>query len=177
MTNKRFNLIVPVLMLVLVMAALGACASSRQYTVLNEPLAPDNRSAVVYFYDLSSTEAEIWDGEKPVGAFAGLPMSKAGCLQWQTTPGAHTFVARRTNNAHLKMNLQANRTYYIEVARIPSPIGTIVTLREIDKEREEAIKRRYRLENITFSDEWRQDFASQNNGKRLTDVRAYLASI
>ena len=176
MTNKRLKMLIPAFALVLGMTVLASCAS-KKYTVLNESLTPDNRSAVVYFYDLSSTKAEIWDGERPVGIFEGVPMTAAGCLQWRTTPGAHTFVARRTNNAHLKMNLQANRTYIIEVAKIPSPVGTIVALREIDKEREETIKRRYRLENITFSDEWRQEFAAQNNGKKLNEVKAYLAGI
>ena len=176
MTNKRFKFVIPVIALVLGMALLASCAS-KQYMVLDEPLKPDSRTAVVYFYDLGSTKAEIWDGEKPIGIFEGLPMTSAGCLQWKASPGSHTFLARRTNNAHLKMNLQANRTYLVEVVNIPAPYGTYVALKQIDEEREETILKRYRITDITFSDEWRQDFASQNNGKKLSEVKAYLAGL
>ena len=179
MTNKSFKLVMPVLALVFVITVFGGCASSgKSYVVLDSHLVPDNRSAVVYIYDIGSSNAEIWDGETAVGTFEGVPSSRAGCIQWRTTPGARTFIARRTNNANLKLNLQVNRTYNLEVVYIPSPgRSRFVALREIDQERVDSLRRRYRFEDITYSDEWRQNFANENNGRRLNAVREYLAGL
>ena len=177
MANKRFRLVMPALALVFGMALFCACASSA-YTVVEDPIRPDNRSAVVYFYDFTSTKAEVWDGEKPVGTFDGTPMTSAGCMPWKTTPGSHTFVARASNNANIKMSLQANRIYYVEVRSIPSPpFTTFVAMRELTAEQENTYRNRYRILEMSYSDEWRQDFLAYQNFKRLKDVQTYLASI
>ena len=93
-------------------------------------------------------------------------------------PGAHTFVAVSSNKSHIRVNLQANRTYLFEIVKLPSPpFTTFLSLREIDQEREDRILNRYRIEDFSFSDEWRQNFANENNGRRQNAVRAYLAGL
>ena len=180
MANKRFRpalAISTLLMMVLGMAFLGACASAK-YTVMQEPPKPDNRSAVVYIYGSSSTKAEVWDGEKPVGTFDGGPWSAIGCMPWRATPGSHTFVAKSSNTVHTTMNLQANRSYYIEVHTVPSPpFTTLIIMRELNQDQETAFRKRYKIKNMSFSDEWRKDFLAYQNGKRLKEVQAYLQKI
>ena len=166
--------------LVALVAVIGvSCSSAPPFIVLDEPIQPDNRSAVVIFLQSSSTEAQIWDGEKPVGTFEGMKGSSRYCLFWKTTPGAHTFVARSSNFVHEKMNLQAGRTYYIRIQKvIPSPpYTTLIRTEQLTKQDYDEFmdKSSYlKTTKIEIDNNWREDFLAENNGKRLNDIREYL---
>ena len=164
------------LLVALGMTVLGACASSKAYMVLDEEIKPDSRSAVVIFLGSSSTKAQVWDGEKPVGTFRDTPSSSMNCMFWRTTPGAHTFVGRSSNYVHTKMNLQANRTYYIRIHEIPAPYATPITMNEVTKAQYDEFRERWRIRDIEYDDGWREKFLAENNGKWQKDIREYLAT-
>jgi len=177
MVNKRFMLKMTVL--VLGIALLGACASAPPFIVLKEPIKPDSKSAVVIFLQSGSTEAQVWDGEKPVGTFKNMSASSRYCMYWKTTPGAHIFVAKSVNTVHKRMNLQANRTYYIRVYDIPSPIPytTMVAINEITKQDYEEFMDKSKFlktTNIEFDNKWREEFLAEDKGKWLKEIKDYL---
>ena len=176
MADKRFKWGMTALALALGMTFLGACASSSAYTVLDEQPKPDGRSAIVVFLGSNSTKAQVWDGEKPVGTFRGTPGSSMNCIHWRATPGAHTFVGRSTNFVHVKMNVQANRTYYIRVHEIPAPYATPIAMNEVSKQQYDEFRERWRIKDLEFDDEWRRNFLDENDGKWQKDVREYLAT-
>jgi len=173
MVNKRFMLGMSALTLVLGMMVLGACASS-PYIVLQEPIKPDSKNAVVIFLGSSSTKAQVWDGEKPVGTFKGTPSTSMNCIFWKTAPGSHIFVGRSTNFVHQRMNLQANKTYYIRIHEIPAPYSTPITMNEVTKQQYDEFIERWNIRNIEYDNNWRQDFLAENDGKWLRDIREYL---
>jgi len=158
-----------------------SCSSSAHFITLEGPIKPDSKSAVVVFFGRSLTKAQIWDGEKPVGTFEGTPLSTMNLIFWKTTPGAHTFVARSSNFVNKKMNLQADRTYYIRIDKmlVSPPFTTIVFVEELTrKEYDEAIDKWLKLKNkltlMEFDNKWRSEFLAENNGKNLKDIREYL---
>jgi len=175
MENKRFMLGMTVLALVLGITVLGACVSASPYILLEEPMKPDSKSAVVVFMSTSSSKAQVWDGEKPVGTFKGSPYASMNCLFWKATPGAHTFVGRSTNFAHIKMNLQANKTYYIQIHEIPAPYATPIAIsEETQKDYEEFTAPWRTVKFIEYDDKWREDFLAEDNGKWLKEMKEYL---
>jgi len=153
--------------------SLTGCASPR-YKLLDEPLKPDSRNALVIFLGSSSTKAQIWDGEKPVGTFNGTPSTSMNCIFWKATPGAHTFVGRATNYVHIRMSLQANRTYYIRIHEIPAPYVTPIAMNEVTQQQYDEFIGRWRIRNMEYDDNWRQEFLAEDNGKWLKDIREYL---
>ena len=178
MKNKRFMLVMTVL--VLGITILGACASAR-YVTLSEPMKPDSKSAVIIFFGRSFVKAQVWDGEKPVGTFEGTPMSTYNCIFWRVTPGAHTFVGRATNYVNTKINIQANKMYYIRLRDLPSPIPytTLIAMYEAPKkEYDEVIEQWMKLGNkltlMEYDNKWREDFLAEDKGKWLKDIRDYL---
>jgi len=173
MLNKRFMSGMTALVFVLGITVLGACASS-PYIVLDEPIKPDSRNAVVIFLGSSSTKAQVWDGEKPVGTFKGTPSSSMNCIFWKVSPGSHTFVGRATNFVHVRMNLQANRTYYIRVHEIPAPYVTPIAMNEVTKQQYDEFIERWRIRNIEYDNEWREELLAEDNGKWLKEIREYL---
>ena len=183
MVDNRFRLKMTVLVpltlftLVLGMTALSSCASSSSYILLEEEIKPDNRSAVVVFLGSNSTKAQIWDGEKPVGTFRDTPGTSMNCIHWRTTPGSHTFVGRSTNFVHVRMNLQANRAYYVRIHEIPAPYATPIAMNEVSREQYDEFRERWRIRDLEYDDEWRKDFLAENDGKWLKDIREYLATV
>jgi len=156
---------------------LGACASAPPFIVLKEPIKPDGKSALVVFLQSGSTEAQIWDGEKPVGTFKNMPSSSRYCMYWKTTPGARIFVARSTNTIHKRMNLQAGRTYYIRIYVIPAPYTTPITMEELSMQDYDEFMNKSKFlktTNIEFDNKWRTEFLAENNGKWLKEIREYL---
>jgi len=178
MFNKKNFIKLGMMALTLGLMVLGACSSSPPYIVLEEPMKPDSRSAVVIFMQFNSTNAQIWDGERPVGTFDGLSASSRYCLFWKTAPGAHIFVGRSSNFVHKRINLQAGRTYYIRVHTVPSPpYTTLIVMEEQSKQDYDDFMAKsniFRTTNIQFDDEWRKAFLAENDGKRLKDIREYL---
>ena len=155
---------------------LAACASSS--TLLDEPLMPDARTAVVVFMSDKTSKAQVWDGEKPVGSFKETPGAAQNCIFWRTAPGAHTFVARSTNFVNKRMTLAANRTYYIRIRTIPAPYTTPIAINEATKKDYDDFIAPWRtVKFLTFDDEWRKNFVTVNDGKWLNDVREYLKTI
>ena len=173
MVNKRFMLGMTVMAVVLGITVLGACASS-PYIVLEEPLKPDSRSALVIFLGTSSTKAQIWDGEKPVGTFKGTPSTSMNCIFWKATPGAHIFVGRSTNFVHKRMNLQANKTYYIRIYTIPAPYVTPIAMNELTKQEFDAYVAIRTTKYMEYDNKWREGFLAEDGGKWLKDIREYL---
>ena len=170
---------IKVFALVALVAAIGvSCSSAPPFTTLQEPIKPDSKSAVVIFLQSSSTEAQVWDGEKPVGTFNGLKASSRYCMFWKTTPGAHTFVARSSNFVNTRMNLQAGRTYYIRVHKIPSPpYTTLIAMEEYSKQDYDDFMSKSKFlktTDIEFDNEWRKEFLAENNGKNLNELKEYL---
>jgi len=175
MVNKKFFLGMTVLILGIMVS--GACSSSPPYIVLEEPIKPDSKSVVVIFLQSSSTEAQVWDGEKPVGTFKGMSSRSRYCMYWKTTPGAHTFVARSTNIVHKKMNLQAGKTYPIRIHVIPAPFTTPIVMEELSKQDYDEFMDKssfLKTTNIEFDDKWREEFLAEDNGKWLNEIREYL---
>ncbi|MDR0496008.1 MAG: hypothetical protein LBH42_00170 [Treponema sp.] len=160
-------------MLAMGMIVLSGCASSK-YMVLNEQMKPDARTAVVIFLGSSSTKAQIWDGERPVGTLKGTPSSSMNCIHWRATPGAHTFVARSTNFVHVRMILLPNRIYYVRIHAIPAPYANPIAMNEVSKQQYDEFRERWRIRDIAYDDQWRKDFLAEQNGKWLKDVREYL---
>jgi len=174
MVNERFMLGMTALAVVLGITVLGSCASS-PYIVLEEPLKPDSKSALVIFLGTSSTKAQLWDGEKPVGTFKGTPSTSMNCIFWKATPGAHIFVGRSSNFVHQRMNLQANRTYYIRIHVVPAPYTTPITMKEATKQDyDDFIAPWRKVRNLEFDDKWRKEFLAENDGQWLKDIREYL---
>jgi len=180
MVKKRLMLVMTV---VLGIAFLGACASAR-FSTLDEPLKPDSKSAVVIFVARSFVKSQVWDGEKPIGTFEGTPVSTLNCLFWKTTPGAHTFVARATNFVNVKMNLQANKTYYIQILDLPSPVPltTLIIMNEVTKQKYDEIVDQWKklgnkLTLMEYDSKWREDFLAEDKGKWLKDVKEYLKTV
>jgi hypothetical protein len=155
-----------------------SCASPPPFITLEKPINPDSKSAVVIFLQSASTEAQVWDGEKPVGTFKGLSGSSRYCLYWKTTPGAHTFVARSSNFVHKKMNLQAGKAYYIRIHTIPSPpFTTLIVMEELTKQDYDEFMEKssfLKTTNIEFDNKWREEFLAEDDGKWLTETREYL---
>jgi len=181
MLNKQFMSGMKTLVLVLGITALSACASSGRFVTLEEPLKADGKNAVIIFFGRSFTKAQVWDGEKPIGTFDGTPISTMNCLFWKTTLGAHTFVGRSTNYVHKKMTLQANKTYYIQVIDLPSPVPftNLIAIKEVTKqEYDEAMDQWKKLGNklllMEYDNKWREEFLAEDNGKWLKDIKDYL---
>jgi len=169
------------LRVIAIMAAIGfsfaACASQPPYILLEEPVKPDSKSAVVIFLQNSSTNAQIWDREKPVGTFKDVSSSSRYCLFWKTTPGAHIFVASSTNTVHKRINLQANKTYYIRIHVIPAPYTTPIIMEELTKQDYDEFMGKsnfLKTSLIEFDDKWREDFLAEDSGKNLKEIREYL---
>ena len=173
MVNKRFRTGLTSLALVLGMTVLGSCSSAK-YIILEEQLKPDAKTAVVIFLGSSSTNAQLWDGEKPVGTFKDTPSSSMNCIFWKAAPGSHTFVARATNTVHEKMSLQANRTYYIRVHEIPAPFVTPIAMNTVTKQQYDEFRERWRIRDMEYDDEWRKEFLAEDNGKWLKEIKEYL---
>ncbi|MDR2951711.1 MAG: hypothetical protein LBU82_00555 [Treponema sp.] len=150
------------------MAVMGACSS----TPPPEPVLPDEQSAVVYF--LGGQGGSVWDGETPIGEF---DTSKFGVVMqnmpWKTTPGEHFFIVNRFNWVTMRANLQANKTYYVQIVNVPNPVPfarDMVALRVLDpKDGPEFLKTWN--ETAVFTDEWRSKFAQ---GKLLQEVKENL---
>ena len=167
------------LVLVLGIAVLAACGSTG-HTVVEEPLQPDARSAVVIFMQYEKTDAQVWDGETPIGTFKGLSRSSRYVMSWKTTPGAHIFVVRTTNFAHKRMTLQAGRTYYFRVYGVAAgPLNTLtfIAIAEENKKYYDEFMAKsnvLKTTHIQFDDDWRKDFVTANDGKWLNDIREYI---
>jgi len=171
MFNKKNFIKLGMMALTLGLMVLGACSSSPPYIVLEEPMKPDSRSAVVIFMQFNSTNAQIWDGERPVGTFDGLSASSRYCLFWKTAPGAHIFVGRSSNFVHKRMNLQANRTYYIRIHVVPAPYSTPITMNEATKQDyDDFIAPWRKVRNLEFDNKWREEFLAEDNGIWLKDI-------
>jgi hypothetical protein len=165
--------------IIALVAVIGAsCSSAPPFITLDEPIKPDSKSAVVIFLQFGSTDAQIWDGEKPVGTFKNMPASSRYCMYWKTTPGAHNFVARSSNFVNKKMNLQANRTYYIRIHDLPSPpYTTLIAMEELSKKDYDDFMSKsnfLKTTNIEFDNKWRADFLAENDGKWLKELKEYL---
>jgi hypothetical protein len=170
MTRKRILLGIPVIALVLTMAALGACASSA-YTSI-DPVMP-NQNVVIYFRGSADLNTgSIWDGEKPIGDYneKGLPM--VPIFVYETTPGEHYFIAHASNWVTMRVNLEANKRYFIGISSVPSPpFTTFIAMYPMDAaDLEEAIASRW-SDTLAFTDEWRAEFAQ---GKLLAEVKENL---
>jgi len=158
-----------------------SCSSSASFIALDKPVRPDSKSAVVIFFGRSFTKAQVWDGEKPVGTFDGTPLSTMNHIFWKTTPGAHTFVARSSNYVNKRMNLQADKTYYIQIDKmvVSPPFTTLIFVEELtqkgyDEVIEKWKKAKNKLTLMEFDNKWRTAFLAENNGKNLKDIREYL---
>lgn len=152
--------------LVFGLAILGACSSVPKGASAIEPPVPDESSAVVYFR--TTVDSAVWDGTTPVGEFSGImPLN----LVWKTTPGTHYFMANASNWIKMRAELEANKSYYVQVYEVPQPLNivTFVAMSVMEPDAGEA--NRDSLKNIVFSDEWRAEYAQ---GKRLEEAQENL---
>jgi len=166
MKKSNFWLGIQAIALVFGMTILGACASAPAV----DPILPDEKSAVVYFYGYRSDGASVWDGETPIGDFGEGPV--VGYLAWKTTPGEHYFLSNTFNWNVMKASLKANNTYYVKLESIPNPIPfakNMVVMRPLEAEDGEAWFKKSRTK--TFTDEWRAKFAQ---GKILEEAKEQL---
>jgi len=173
MANRLFMSGMMALAVVLGITVLGACGSS-PYILSDEPVKPDSKSAVVIFLGDSSSKAQVWDREKPIGTFKGTPSTSVNCIFWKTTPGSHIFVGRATNFVHERMNLQANRTYYIRIRTIPAPYVTPIAMSQLTKQEFEDYTSIRKTRYMEYDDNWREEFLAEDKGKYLDDIREYL---
>ncbi|MDR2952388.1 MAG: hypothetical protein LBU82_04015 [Treponema sp.] len=153
---KRKLTLEMLIMALLGMAVLGACVSTP-----SEPVLPDSKTAVVYFFGYRSDEATVWDSLTPIGDFSEGP--RIGNIAYKTTPGEHYFLANTFNWATLRANLKANKTYYVRLAWIPNPVPyakNFVAFDVLNQEDGESWFNKSRTGE--FSNEWRADFAKDN---------------
>jgi hypothetical protein len=166
MTKKNFRLGMSVTAFLLGMAVLGSCA-----TTPSEPVLPDSKTAVVYFFGYTSDKASVWDGTTPIGDFSQGKTTRAN-IAWKTTPGEHYFLAQGFNWASIRANLKANTTYYVNLQWIPNPVPfakRFVAFQVLDqKEGEELFNK---SQTIPVTDEWRTKYAQ---GDRLEEAKKEL---
>ncbi|MDR0447325.1 MAG: hypothetical protein LBH07_01510 [Treponema sp.] len=158
---------------ILGLAAVSAYAAA--YTKLKELPGPDARNAMVYFHGWKSSKAQLWDGEFPIGTYRSG--TTGACIPYLARPGAHTFVARSTNYAHIKMNLQANRIYYVRIEHVSIAVPTVVKIYQITKDEEESYRKRWNIKDISFTDEWREKFLAYKDGKWLKEMKEALTKM
>jgi hypothetical protein len=148
-----------------VIMVLGACV-----TTPSEPVLPDSKTAVVYFFGYKSDKASVWDGTTPIGDFS--EGKTRGNIAWKTTPGEHYFFANTFNWAVIKANLRANRTYYVNLQWIPNPVPfakNFVAFQVLDDEEGEEMFQK--SQTVFFDDEWRANYAQ---GELLEEVKQQL---
>ena len=161
-----------VMILAFGIAVLGACKSApKAYAVIEEPLTPDANSAVIYFFGTRSS-GNIWDGETPIGSFSEGPLV-AG-IAYKTTPGEHYFMANASNWVVMRADLEPNKRYYLRISPLPSPPFTqLIAMVRLNKEEGDAWMQQVKHQPISFTDEWRAEFAQ---GKRLQGAQENLQS-
>jgi hypothetical protein len=153
------------------MTVMSACSSTPSASMSAEPVFPDEQSAVVYF--LGEGGGSVWDGETPIGEFNSSRYASQN-MPWKTTPGEHFFIVNRFNWITMRANLQANKTYYVQLMNISNPIPfakDMVALRVLEPTVEGPELLKVWNDSVAFSDEWRTKFAQ---GDMLQEVREHL---
>jgi hypothetical protein len=169
MTKKNVWLGILALALVFGMVVLGSCSSSPKSYSLVDPVAPDDDSAVVYFWGVSSSKAVIWDGETPIGDWGKGPFGGV-TIAWKTTPGEHYFMGNASNWVVMKADLEANKKYFVRVLEVPQPLPvTFISMTVYDPNAGEELLKSSKI--ISFSDQWRAGFAQ---GKPLKEAQEQL---
>jgi hypothetical protein len=168
MAKNRNNWVIPVIVLVFGMVAVGVYAAEPLFNFITEQIKPDAESAVVYFVGGRYTSASIWDGDKPIGNYAEKKIPNTDVIvPYKTTPGEHYFMFNATNWVALRANLEPNKRYVIRVEWIPAPFATIVVVNPGTEDLLNTKKAR----TVVFTDSWRANFAK---GKALQEVQAKL---
>lgn len=101
-------------LLALVAAAAGGCTS--QPNIMSQAprvAGPEQGKALVTFIRPSgyakAFSFDLWDGQN----FVGVLQARA-CIQYQTTPGEHYFLAKSENWSCVKADLAAGKQYVIK---------------------------------------------------------------
>jgi hypothetical protein len=160
------------LALVFTMAVMGGCASGpKTFETVEELPAPDARSAVVYFQGVKGLGA-VWDGDKPVANYNEKSMPHTPIVPYKTTPGEHYFIAHANNWVVLRARLEANKEYFVRIKVMPSPpFTTFVTIVPAFWDEGDKFLDSGFTKIITFTDEWKAEFATE---ERLKEVREEL---
>jgi len=153
-------------------AVIGFSCYSSPYILAEAPEKPDGKNAVVIFVSDKYSKAQVWDGEKPIGTFDGTPGASVNCIFRKVTAGTHTLVARSTNIVHQKMNLQANKTYYIRIYTIPAPYVTPIAMADMTKQEFDDYTKIRTTKYMEFDDEWQKEILKDEKG--LKEIKDYL---
>jgi len=172
MANKKVGWGMLAIALVFGMMVLGARNKEPPAFEAIQPITPDDQSAVVYFSGLRDI-GELWDGETPIGTFREK-VPTVTSIAWKTTPGEHFFIARASNWATIRADLEPNKRYVVHVRSLPSPLRKVklVTFTILTPEDGEKWLKQTKL--ISFFDAWRTNFAQ---GKRLEEIQEHLQNV